>query len=198
MVRIVFFFLVLFHTFSAFPVLAKAETPLEVLQSQEQTILANATDDQKMQFQKIRVAHGTLRAVRDVRDSLTRAVKNCTAVTPDLKSDLDASLKAWKKSVAPVIMRGQKQLDQMIVAQKFTTPIKMKAYLKQFDTVVDQSSQVEAEVPIKDKDACRAMQKNMDVSAKTMAGLMIETLGLDGPPAAKTNRDTQKPSIPTE
>lgn len=180
---------------SIYPAWAKGETPLHALESQEKTILANATDDQKIQFQKIRVAHGTLRAVRDVRDSLTRAVKNCVAATPELKPDLDASLKTWKKSVAPVIIRGQKQLDKMIATQKVTSPTKMTAYLKQFDTVVDGASHADAEVPVKDADACRAMQKNMDASAKTMAGLMIETLGLSGP---QTNPDTPKPSTPTE
>lgn len=194
-IRGLFFCSVLIAVVLATPVWAKGETPFHALEAQEKTLLANATDDQKDQFQKIRVAHGTLRAVRDVRDSLARAVKSCSTATPDLKADLEASLKTWKRSVAPTIIRGQEQLNQMIASQKVTTPAKMTAYLKQFDAVVDQSSNAEAEVPITDKDACLAMQKNMDQSAKTMAGLMIETLGLSAP---KTDQGTQKPSAPAE
>lgn len=163
---------------------APVQAPEERLDQKTEDMMKGLTEEQLKQFAIIRTAHGTLRAVDDVRASLERAVKSCTAANPDMKDEMSERFQSWKNAILPVVRQGESKLDKMILSQEFARPSKIRAYFKAFDDMVKAKNSEFTEVPVSSKEACKAMNKNMDKSQRIMGGLITETLGLDQDTAA--------------
>ncbi len=158
-----------------------AKSPLVRLDQKTDELLKDLNKDQVTQFEKIRTAHGTIRAVDDVRVSLSRAVESCIQNNPDLKEPMTTRLQAWKNFVLPVVRQGQNRLEKMILMQSFTRPSTLRGYLKVFDDAVKYKETPYTEVPISAEKDCKVLIKNMAESEVVMHKLITETLGLDQP-----------------
>lgn len=156
-----------------------ADSPLVRLDRKTDEMMKGLDENQVLQFEKIRTAHGTIRAVADVRTSLEAAVKSCAKENPDLATPMSDRLQTWKNTVLPVYRRGENRLEKMILTQSFSRPSAMRSYLKTFDDAVKYKNHEFTEVPISRADDCKKLMKNMDDSEKVMSRLIIETLGLD-------------------
>lgn len=159
----------------------QAGNPLTRLDQKTDELLKDLNKDQVTQFEKIRTAHGTIRAVEDVRMSLSRAVDSCVKNNPDLKESMTTRLQAWKNFVLPVMRQGQNRLEKMILMQSFTRPSALRGYLKVFDEAVKYKETPYTEVPISAEKDCKILVKNMAESETVMQKLITETLGLDQP-----------------
>ena len=151
----------------------------ERLDAKAEEMMKGLDQNQIMQFRAIRTAHGTIRAVEDVRDSLERAVKSCGTANPDMIEAMSARYQSWKNEVLPIVRQGQNRLDKMILSQGFARPSAVRAYLKNFDDMIKQQKSGYTEVPVSSKESCQSLEKNMDSSQRVMGRLIIETLGLD-------------------
>lgn len=161
------------------------DNPLTRLDRKTEELMKGLDENQTLQFEKIRTAHGTIRAVNDVRASLERAVKSCTGTNPDLKDPMNARMQSWKNAVLPTVRQGENRLEKMILTQSFTRPSTVRAYLKTFDDAVKYQDNAFKEIPVSEIKACTSLMKNMDDSEKVMAKLITETLGLNRELATK-------------
>ena len=164
------------------PAAEKRQTPLTRLNAKTDAMMKGLSEAQTKEFATIRAAHGTLRAVEDIRGTLDRAVTSCAKANPDMKEDLTGRFQSWKNNVLPVLRQGHNRVEKMILTQSVTSPGEIRSYLKLLDAAIaDQNSQFK-EVPVSKKDACETMAENMSDTQKEMVELMTQTLGLDEEP----------------
>lgn len=178
--RLSFLFLVCcFLTLNPALVMAKPDNPVTRLDVKTEDILKGLDQNQTLQFEKIRTAYGTIRAVNDVKASLERALKSCTTNNPDLQTPMTERVQAWKNAVLPTVRKGENRLEKMILTQSFARPSAVRAYLKSFDDAVKYQDDEVTEIPVSKAADCQALMKNMGESEQVMGKLIIETLGLD-------------------
>jgi hypothetical protein len=135
--------------------------------------------NQLKQFAAIENSHGTIRAVEDVQQSISRAVESCSKANPDIKDSLSSRFEEWKEALRPVMQKGRSKLDKMILLQGFSQPSQVRAYLKKFDAAVIYRNQGIKAVPVTAKEDCQKLQKSMGKTQDDLIELLTETLALN-------------------
>lgn len=157
------------------------ETPLTRLQEASEVMTKDLTKNKLLQFNAIETTYRTIRAVEDVQMSVTRAVTACGKANPEIKDDMDARLRDWKKALRPTMKKASSKLDKMVLLQDFSTASKVRGYLKMFDEAILYRNEGIKEVPATEKDACLKLKDSMDDTQEELVKLLTETLGLDQP-----------------
>lgn len=154
--------------------------PLVVLDKATRDMIAKAeNDNQKQQFSAINGAHGIIRTVENVQESLRRGVDSCSKNNPDMKKSLVADFETWKDAVRPVMKKANSKLNKMILLQSFAQPSEIRAYLKKFDLAVQYRDQGIKMIPVTDKADCANMQASLTKSQNDIVNLMIEIMALN-------------------
>ncbi len=176
-IRIIF--IVIFAAMTPGLLSAANQTPQEALEILEQKMTKSLDKQGQEQFKKIQVAHGTIRAVQDVQNALDRAVESCGQKNIDLGAAIKTSFQEWKNEVLPVVRQGKNRLDKMILTHQSLKPEQIRAYLKDFDQLINTQKKDVVEVSISDASACRAIAEQMKTTRVAMRRMISETLGLN-------------------
>lgn len=160
---------------------AKLDTPLTRLNTATDAMMKGLDENQLRQFVSIEKAHGIIRAVDNVQQSISRAVTSCSKANPDMKAVMTERFVTWKDALRPVMKQSRNKLDKMVLLQSFAQPSEVRAYLKKFDDAVVYRNQGIKSIPVTEKDACEKLRTSMDKTQSDTVNLITETLELNAP-----------------
>lgn len=159
----------------------KKETPVTRLDDMTTFMTKQMTDNQLLQFRAIEKSYRTIRAVEDVQTSIAKAVTSCGKSNPDIKDEMEKSLRDWKDGIRQTMKSAREKMDKMILLQDFTQPSSVRRYLKLFDEAVSYRNQEVESVPVSERDQCKKLEATMSGTKDQLIGLLTEELGLDKP-----------------
>jgi hypothetical protein len=151
------------------------------LDNKTKTLMEKMDENQLRQLASIRTAHGTIRAVENVQDSVKKAVTACVAKNPDLQDRMTSRFDNWKLAIRPTLKKAQSRLEKMILLQSFGKPSEVRSYLKLFDEAVAARDAAIKSVPITEKAECERLIRKMDETEENLTKLLTESLSLDQP-----------------
>lgn len=157
----------------------KENTPLDKLNAATDEMMKGLDENQLRQFASIKNAHGIIRAVEDVQQSVLRGVESCTKANPDIADPLNKRFEDWKEVIRPVMKQARARLDKMILLQGFAQPSQVRGYLKKFDAAVVYRNQGVKAVPVTDKSDCQKLQASMDKTQDNLSTLLTDALNLN-------------------
>lgn len=149
------------------------------LDARTDAMLKGLDQNQMKQFDMIRHAHGTVRAVTHVDRTITDAMNACAARNPDMHEKIVKRGLEWNEALAPTLRDAAARLKEMIALQNFTRPSVLREYLAYYDRVVSKG-EVKT-IPIHEKSECRGLLNTMDDRQEDLVRLMRKTLNLDRP-----------------
>lgn len=165
----------------AVPAQAADETAQARLDARTKTLMENMDENQLLQLASIRTAHGTIRAVENVEDSVKKAVSSCAEKNPDMKDRIQSRFDNWKLAIRPTLKKAESKLEKMILLQSFGKPSEVRGYLKLFDEAVAARDAAIKSVPITEKAECERLIGKMDETEESLTKLMTDSLSLDQP-----------------
>lgn len=111
-----------------------------------------------------------------VRGDVSGAVKNCGEKNPDMKKDLLDRHKAFEDALVPAMDEARQNVDNMIVAQSYAKPKKIKDFFEKMDAERKERDKEIAKVPVASKEACEFLLKTMAENQETLVKLLRSTL----------------------
>jgi hypothetical protein len=132
--------------------------------------------------------------VRVVQKDVGNAINECGKNNPGMKTGLDDRYKAWDGAIEPVMKEAQANVDNMIIAQEYTDPAKIK---KAFGALDEARAATNASIdkrPVTSEDACKHLLEKMDETQENLTSLLRETLVSYG----RVNQDMPPPAAPDE
>jgi hypothetical protein len=165
----------------AIPAHAADETAQARLDARTKALMEKMDENQLLQLASIRTAHGTIRAVENVQDSVKHAVDSCAKKNPDIEDRIESRFDNWKLAIRPTLKKAESKLEKMILLQSFGKPSEVRGYLKLFDEAVAARDAAVKSVPITEKAECERLIGKMDETEGSLIKLMTESLSLDQP-----------------
>jgi len=132
-------------------------------------------DDQK-HFYLIYSDSNIISTVKMVRGDVNNAVNACGKSNADLKPELDKHFTDWKSKVDPVVKESEANLNNMIIAQTYAPPEKIKAILKKLDDVRAKTAAQVEKKPVTTKDACQYLESKLDSTQDSLTAALRSTL----------------------
>lgn len=133
-------------------------------------------DTNRRHFNVLFGNHNMIRVVETVRDDIGLAVDACGEANPDLKGALNDRYKDWKAAIKPVLAEADGNVKNMIIAQDYAKPKKIRDFLKMIDKArKTQEKQVE-KVPVTSQEACQSLLNSMNDTEANMIQLLRTTL----------------------
>ena len=173
--------LVGFVMLTSFSAHAAEDTAQTRLDNKTKTMMEKMDENQLRQLASIRTAHGTIRAVENVEDSVKKAVTACASKNPDIKDRISSRFDNWKLAIRPTLKKAQSRLEKMILLQSFSKPSEVRSYLKMFDEAVAARDAAIKSVPITEKAECERLILKMDETEENLIKLLTESLSLNQP-----------------
>lgn len=120
--------------------------------------------------------YNIIETVRTVQTDVSNAVDACTKKNPDMKEDMDTRFKAWSDVVDPLLEEATANLNNMVLAQEYTSKQKMDEIFAAVDEARESTSSHIQKIPVTTPEACEYMLNKMDETQETMTGLLRSTL----------------------
>lgn len=153
-------------------------TPVKALQEATDKLLEGLSDKEIKQYRAIRSAHGLIRSIENVSDTIDRAVTACAKNNPDMADKLEDRFVKWKRAVRPHLNTARDKRDDMVVLQSFAEPERVRAYLDTFDKAVAYKNDMFEKKPVSDAESCKDMMDKMQSTQDRLIKLLEERLAL--------------------
>ena len=114
--------------------------------------------------------------VKMVQTDVGNAIKACGDNNPEMKDTLDGRFTDWSNAVNPVIEEADANINNMVVAQEYTSPAKVKKVFKALDEARVATNASVEKTPVTTKDACESLLDTMDDTEKNLIELLRSTL----------------------
>lgn len=120
--------------------------------------------------------YNLLATVKMVQSDVGNAVTSCGEKNPDLKSKMDERFTTWNKAIGDVVTEAQGNVGNMISAQEYSEPGKIKNAFKLLDEAREASNKYIDKQPVTTEDACNHLLTKMDSTQKNLTELLRRTL----------------------
>jgi hypothetical protein len=176
------FALLLTTALFAFAPFANAEEPKGTYVEKSSFVLEaeefskNFDEMSKRHFTMILSNHNLTEVVKTVAGDVEKAIDKCGQDNPDMKKPLKELFKGWKSAIAPSMEGAQINIENMIEAQDYTTPKKIKDFLKAMDSERKAREKDIVKNPVSSKEACVHLEKTLGQSQEKMVKLLNSTL----------------------
>lgn len=121
-------------------------------------------------------SYNMIKVVEDVRDQVKNGVEKCIEVNPDMKDALDARYEQWDEALEPIIKDANANVDNMIAAQDYTKPRKIRKLLKHTDKMREDKNRNLQKFPVTTPEACEYLRAKMDETQENLTSLLQSTL----------------------
>lgn len=161
------------------PAKAEAEARKAIATSVREKV-ADFTKDlepaERGHFTAIYNAHNLTSVVKIVQEDVDNAVKACTKENPDLADSITARHDAWKAEISPVLKDAQGNINNMIAAQDYAKPKKIRSVLKFADDARAKTNKDIEKIPVTSPEACESLRDKMDDTQDQLTKLLQSTL----------------------
>jgi hypothetical protein len=114
--------------------------------------------------------------VKMVQEDVGEAVKACGKENPEMKEALDARFKQWSDAVNPVMKDAEANVQNMVAAQEYAKPDKIKQVFKGLDKTRKLANAQIEKTPVTTKDACEYLQGKMTDTQENFIKILQSTL----------------------
>lgn len=121
-------------------------------------------------------SYNMIQVVEGVRGQVSGAVEKCIDANPDMKEALDTRYKEWDDALEPIVEDANANVDNMIAAQDYTKPRKIKKLLKYTDKMREEKSENLKKFPVTTPEACEYLRVKMDETQENLTALLQSTL----------------------
>jgi membrane-associated HD superfamily phosphohydrolase len=130
--------------------------------------------------------------VKMVQGDVANAIKACGENNPNMKNDLDARYKTWDEAVAPVVKEAEANIDNMILAQEYADPAKIRKAFGALDEARKVTNEYVDKKPVTTEDACKSLLEKMDDTQENLISLLRTTLISVGRNFPETNKEAEE------
>ena len=161
--------------FLPFNAVAQEQPQNEVL-SAAQDFMKDLDKTGQRHFSVLFGNYNLIQVVESVRESVDEAIDGCADANPDMKDALETRYDQWDAALKPVMKEANANVDNMVIAQDYAEPNKIRSYLKMIDKArKDQAKQVK-KVPVVTPEACQGLLEEMEETEARMVQLLKTTL----------------------
>lgn len=114
--------------------------------------------------------------VKMVQGDVSNAIKACGDNNPKMKEELDARFTTWSDAVNPVVKEADANINNMVVAQEYASPAKVKKVFKALDEARVATNASVEKTPVTSEDACEDLLDKMDDTQESLINLLRSTL----------------------
>ena len=134
------------------------------------------SDENRNHFYLIYNNHNMIETVKTVRQDVDKAVLACGKENPEIRSPLERRFSTWTDTIDPKVAEAEAFRDNMIIAQDYMEPGRIKNLLAEANGVREESSDQFKKVPVTSIEACEYLLNKMDETQDTMGNLLDQTL----------------------
>lgn len=132
--------------------------------------------DEQKHFYLVYNNYNLIGTVKMVQGDVGNAIDACSKENPDMEKDLRARYTAWNDVVNPIITEADAHLNNMVFAQEYAKPAKIREVFKGIDGTREIVNKQIEKTPVTTPDACQYLLEKMDDTEKSMAALLRQTL----------------------
>ncbi len=133
--------------------------------------------------------------VKVVQEDVGNAINQCGVSNAGMKEKLMQRYEDWNNAVTPVVQEAQANVDNMIIAQDYTDPAKIRKAFKALDDARAATNASVDKRPVTSEKACKDLLEKMEDTQKNLVTLLRQTLvsfGRMHPEAAPLSADEAK------
>ena len=153
----------------------KAPVKNEVVAAAEDFI-KDLDEPSKRHFTVLYGNYNLITVVEEVEDGIDLAVDACSEANPDMKEALESRFDEWKDAVRPVIKEADAHIGNMILAQDYSKPRKIRKFFKLIDKARKEKSKDVKKMPVTTPEACQSLLEKMNETQGNMTKLLRMTL----------------------
>ncbi|MGQ0527898.1 MAG: hypothetical protein ACT4OY_07740 [Alphaproteobacteria bacterium] len=177
----------------AAPDIEKYQDKTEEVYAQLKEIADGLTGPEEKHFGMIYNNYNLIGTVKMVQEDVGKAIDACSDANPDMENALRGRYQQWKDMVDPVVEDAEAHLGNMVSAQDYTAPKKIKSLFKAVDQTRKFTNTQVKKTPVTTKKACEYLLDKMGETDKNLTRLLKETL-MSVPPEVEGTPQEEAPA----